>query len=69
MLRAVARPVVRHWLGEEFDVSLFDADVESEFRRGRPAGAQRFNADDYHYIDLVAGDGEYPAMPCSAPSP
>ena len=40
-------------------VSLLDADLERELRRQLPAGVKLFTGDDYHYTDLIAGDGTH----------
>ncbi|MFJ6199234.1 DUF993 family protein [Micromonospora sp. NPDC092111] len=39
-------------------VSLLDAELERELRRRLPAGVHLFTGDDYHYTDLIAGDGD-----------
>lgn len=39
-------------------VSLLDADREVEIRRRLPAGVRCYTGDDYHYPELIAGDGE-----------
>ncbi|WP_327169387.1 dihydrodipicolinate synthase family protein [Streptomyces subrutilus] len=39
-------------------VSLLDADREADIRRRLPAGVRCYTGDDYHYPDLIAGDGE-----------
>ncbi|MEV7725195.1 dihydrodipicolinate synthase family protein [Streptomyces sp. NPDC087917] len=39
-------------------VSLLDADRERELRRQLPAGVRCYTGDDYHYPELIAGDGE-----------
>ena len=40
-------------------VSLLDADLERELRGQLPAGVRLFTGDDYHYTDLIAGDGTH----------
>jgi hypothetical protein len=40
-------------------VSLLDAELEKELRRRLPTGVHLFTGDDYHYTDLIAGDGEH----------
>ncbi|MEU0470677.1 dihydrodipicolinate synthase family protein [Amycolatopsis sp. NPDC006131] len=40
-------------------VSLLDAELEKELRRRLPAGVHLFTGDDYHYTDLIAGDGRH----------
>ncbi|MEV7520169.1 dihydrodipicolinate synthase family protein [Streptomyces sp. NPDC091371] len=39
-------------------VSLLDADREVGIRRRLPAGVRCYTGDDYHYPELIAGDGE-----------
>lgn len=39
-------------------VSLLDAEREVEIRRRLPAGVRCYTGDDYHYPELIAGDGE-----------
>ena len=39
-------------------MSLLDADAEVAVRARLPRGASLFTGDDYHYVDLIAGDGE-----------
>uniref|UniRef100_A0AAU2JZF1 Dihydrodipicolinate synthase family protein n=1 Tax=Streptomyces sp. NBC_00049 TaxID=2903617 RepID=A0AAU2JZF1_9ACTN len=39
-------------------VSLLDADREVDIRRRLPAGVRCYTGDDYHYPELIAGDGE-----------
>ncbi|MFF4318079.1 dihydrodipicolinate synthase family protein [Streptomyces sp. NPDC001568] len=38
-------------------VSLLDAEREVEIRRRLPAGVRCYTGDDYHYPELIAGDG------------
>ncbi|MFJ6793356.1 dihydrodipicolinate synthase family protein [Streptomyces sp. NPDC091268] len=40
-------------------VSLLDAGREVEIRRRLPAGVRCYTGDDYHYPELIAGDGEF----------
>lgn len=40
-------------------VSLLDAEFEQHLRRRLPGDVRLFTGDDYHYVDLIAGDGEY----------
>ncbi|WP_416393552.1 MULTISPECIES: dihydrodipicolinate synthase family protein [unclassified Curtobacterium] len=37
-------------------MSLLDADAERDMRRRLPTGVRMFTGDDYHYVDLIAGD-------------
>ncbi|MCX4695233.1 dihydrodipicolinate synthase family protein [Streptomyces sp. NBC_01408] len=39
-------------------VSLLDAEREVDIRRRLPAGVRCYTGDDYHYPQLIAGDGE-----------
>jgi Protein of unknown function (DUF993) len=39
-------------------MSLLDAAAEVDLRARLPHGVAMFTGDDYHYVDLVAGDGE-----------
>jgi hypothetical protein len=39
-------------------MSLLDADAEIAVRARLPYGTSMFTGDDYHYVDLIAGDGE-----------
>ncbi|MEU9235669.1 dihydrodipicolinate synthase family protein [Streptomyces subrutilus] len=39
-------------------VSLLDAEREVDIRRRLPAGVRCYTGDDYHYPELIAGDGE-----------
>jgi hypothetical protein len=39
-------------------MSLLDADAEIALRARLPHGVAMFTGDDYHYVDLIAGDGE-----------
>lgn len=39
-------------------MSLLDAGAEIALRARLPRGVEMFTGDDYHYVDLVAGDGE-----------
>lgn len=39
-------------------MSLLDADAEIALRARLPHQVQMFTGDDYHYVDLIAGDGE-----------
>ena len=39
-------------------MSLLDAGAEISLRRRLPAGVEMFTGDDYHYVDLIAGDGD-----------
>ncbi|MFI5979680.1 dihydrodipicolinate synthase family protein [Streptomyces sp. NPDC051555] len=39
-------------------VSLLDAGREADIRRRLPAGVRCYTGDDYHYPELIAGDGE-----------
>ena len=39
-------------------MSLLDADAEISLRARLPEGVSMFTGDDYHYVDLIAGDGE-----------
>jgi hypothetical protein len=39
-------------------MSLLDADAEVALRARLPQGVAMFTGDDYHYVDLIAGDGE-----------
>lgn len=39
-------------------MSLLDAGAEVSLRRRLPQGVEMFTGDDYHYVDLIAGDGE-----------
>jgi hypothetical protein len=39
-------------------ISLLDANREVELRRGLPAGVRVYTGDDFHYPELIAGDGE-----------
>jgi Protein of unknown function (DUF993) len=39
-------------------MSLLDADHEITVRSRLPEGTTLFTGDDYHYVDLIAGDGE-----------
>lgn len=39
-------------------VSVLDADLEIELRRRVPVGVRVYTGDDFHYVDLIAGDGE-----------
>jgi len=39
-------------------MSLLDAGHELTVRSRLPRGARLFTGDDYHYVDLIAGDGE-----------
>ena len=60
---AAAADVVVRVMGEAGDrvrgikMSLLDADAEVSLRARLPRGAM-FTGDDYHYVDLVAGDGD-----------
>ncbi|WP_020660497.1 dihydrodipicolinate synthase family protein [Amycolatopsis benzoatilytica] len=62
---AAAMPVVRGLIDSHRDsvrgikVSLLDADLERDLRRQLPDGVQLFTGDDYHYTDLIAGDGQH----------
>jgi uncharacterized protein DUF993 len=38
-------------------MSLLDADAEIALRRQLPNGCRLYTGDDFHYVDLVAGDG------------
>jgi hypothetical protein len=40
-------------------MSLLDADAEIAVRARLPYGTTMFTGDDYHYVDLIAGDGEW----------
>lgn len=40
-------------------MSLLDADLELELRGRLPAGVHLFTGDDFHYTDLIAGDGSH----------
>ncbi|MDJ0379942.1 dihydrodipicolinate synthase family protein [Streptomyces sp. G-G2] len=40
-------------------VSLLDAGREIDIRRRLPAGVRCYTGDDYHYPELIAGDGEH----------
>ncbi|MFB9236617.1 DUF993 family protein [Plantactinospora siamensis] len=39
-------------------LSLLDAGAEVALRARLPRGVEMFTGDDYHYVDLIAGDGE-----------
>ncbi|MFD3539073.1 dihydrodipicolinate synthase family protein [Streptomyces sp. NPDC058662] len=39
-------------------VSLLDAEREKDIRRRLPSGVRCYTGDDYHYPELIAGDGE-----------
>jgi hypothetical protein len=39
-------------------MSLLDAGAEIDLRHRLPAGIELFTGDDYHYVDLIAGDGQ-----------
>ncbi|MFD9411148.1 dihydrodipicolinate synthase family protein [Streptomyces sp. NPDC059989] len=39
-------------------VSLLDAEREADIRRRLPAGVRCYTGDDYHYPELIAGDGD-----------
>jgi uncharacterized protein DUF993 len=39
-------------------MSLLDAGAEISLRARLPEGVSMFTGDDYHYVDLIAGDGE-----------
>lgn len=39
-------------------MSLLDAGAEVALRARLPRGVEMFTGDDYHYVDLIAGDGE-----------
>jgi hypothetical protein len=39
-------------------MSLLDADAEVSLRARLPEDVAMFTGDDYHYVDLIAGDGE-----------
>jgi Protein of unknown function (DUF993) len=39
-------------------MSLLDAGAEISLRARLPRGVEMFTGDDYHYVDLIAGDGE-----------
>jgi hypothetical protein len=39
-------------------MSLLDAGAEVSLRQRLPQGVEMFTGDDYHYVDLIAGDGE-----------
>ncbi|MGY1829763.1 dihydrodipicolinate synthase family protein [Geodermatophilus sp. SYSU D01180] len=39
-------------------MSLLDAGAEVALRRRLPAGVEMYTGDDFHYVDLIAGDGE-----------
>ncbi|WP_030719304.1 dihydrodipicolinate synthase family protein [Streptomyces sp. NRRL F-2580] len=43
---------------EGIKVSLLDAEREVDIRRRLPAGVRCYTGDDYHYPELIAGDGE-----------
>ncbi|MEU7605375.1 DUF993 family protein, partial [Streptomyces sp. NPDC041003] len=43
---------------EGIKVSLLDADREVDIRRRLPAGVRCYTGDDFHYPELIAGDGE-----------
>jgi hypothetical protein len=59
---AAAAEVVARIIRENADrvsgikMSLLDADAEIGLRRRLPAGADMYTGDDYHYVDLIAGD-------------
>lgn len=40
-------------------VSLLDAEREVDIRRRLPSGVRCYTGDDYHYPELIAGDGEF----------
>ena len=90
LLADTDRPVLLHWLGEQFDpalagywghrdvraaarelialchdherliggvkVSVLDASIETDFRRGLPPGVACYTGDDFNYPELIAGD-------------
>jgi len=39
-------------------ISVLDAEVETGFRRALPAGVACYTGDDFHYPELIAGDGQ-----------
>ncbi|MFE9933208.1 dihydrodipicolinate synthase family protein [Streptomyces sp. NPDC005533] len=43
---------------EGIKVSLLDAEREIDIRRRLPAGVRCYTGDDYHYPELIAGDGK-----------
>ncbi|MEU9087211.1 dihydrodipicolinate synthase family protein [Streptomyces sp. NPDC048357] len=43
---------------EGIKVSLLDAEREVDIRRRLPAGVRCYTGDDFHYPELIAGDGE-----------
>ncbi|MER6201956.1 dihydrodipicolinate synthase family protein [Streptomyces sp. NPDC001586] len=43
---------------EGIKVSLLDAEREVDIRRRLPAGVRCYTGDDYHYPELIAGDGK-----------
>jgi len=46
-------------------VSLLDADREVALRRRLPEGVRCYTGDDFHYPELILGDGTGTATPCS----
>jgi hypothetical protein len=60
----VAADVVARIIGENaahvrgIKMSLLDAGAEVALRRRLPAGVEMFTGDDFHYVDLIAGDDQ-----------
>lgn len=57
----VCLQIVHRWTDriDGIKISLLDADLEREMRRLLPPGVKMYTGDDFHYPDLILGDGSY----------
>lgn len=50
--------IVREYRVEGVKISLLDQSREEQFRRRLPAGVRLYTGDDFHYPELIQGDGQ-----------